>query len=113
MSKISIIGLFLFVATTAYADIDQVTQSGQWGNVCPPVVCSQPGDSWSYSFLTDSDIPVIHLDESANPIWGFTFSLNGVPVSSLSGAFTDAAWFLESNDGGFAVGNNSIAFGMC
>ena len=36
MSKIPMFGLFLFAASAAYADIDQVTQSGQWGTVCPP-----------------------------------------------------------------------------
>jgi hypothetical protein len=111
MSKISIFGVFLFVATTAYADIDQVQQSGQWGAVCPPIVCSQPGDSWSYSFLTDSEINVT-VEGITAPIWDFTFSLNGVAISALSDTFTDAIWFEESNDGGFALGNSVIGFGF-
>ena len=36
MSKIPMFGLFLFAASAVYADIDQVTQSGQWGIVAHP-----------------------------------------------------------------------------
>ena len=49
--------LLLFLATSIFhsARADLVTQSGTWGTTdCPAVVCSEPGDSWSYSFLTNS-----------------------------------------------------------
>lgn len=109
MSKIPMFGLFLFAASAVYADIDQVTQSGQWGTVCPPIVCSQPGDSWSYSFLTDSKIPFPSLSA---PISDFTFLLNGVPVFPVPlGTYNNALWFVAANDGGFSI-PGAIEFGM-
>jgi len=107
MTKTSIFSFFLLGATTASADVmDLVTQSGKWGTTCPPIVCSQPGDSWSYSFLTDSHLtPISGNIESA--ITDFEFSLNGAPIIALTGKFDKAHWFVSSNDGGFTLLDSS------
>jgi hypothetical protein len=107
MTKTSIFSFFLLGATTASADvIDLVTQSGKWGTTCPPIVCSQPGDSWSYSFLTDSHLTPVAGDLETT-ITGFEFSLNGAPVIALTGKFDKAHWFAVSNDGGFTLLDSS------
>ena len=95
---------FLLVASTASADglsLYSVSQSGEWGLTCPPVVCSEPGDSWSYSFVTTS---VIYGPGAwVSPVTDFQFSLNGILVPSLTGAYIEALWFPEQNDGGFSL----------
>ena len=54
--------LLLFFAGRASAqEMDTISQSGLWGTSCPPVVCSHPGDSWSYSF--ESPVAMVPLDE--------------------------------------------------
>lgn len=102
MTKAHAVLLFLFAVSTAFADVDMVSQSGQWGSVCPPVLCSTPGDTWSYSFLTSSDVSSWYTGVP-DPISDFQFSVNGVVVSSLSDAYGEAIWFPGSNDGGFTL----------
>jgi hypothetical protein len=111
---------FLFLATSIFcpelarADtLDLVTQSGTWGTTCPPVVCSQPGDSWNYSFLSNSTLVPDNQCCWDSPMTDFEFDLNGQPVAALDGLYTQVRFFPGSNDGGFDFGaccTNAIAF---
>jgi hypothetical protein len=87
--------LLLVFAGRASADgMDLVTQTIVWGTACPPGLCSQPGDTWSYSFLTPADL-------SKNVF-------NTLPTSiTTSGEVT---WFPQNDDGGFELGG--ILFGL-
>jgi hypothetical protein len=119
LTKVLAFSLFLFAAAPAFGDVDLVTQSGEWGATCPPIVCSEPGDSWSYSFLTDSNV-VLNANANSNfgtTITDFEYSLNEVLEIAIEGAYL-ASWFPESNDGGFfiqfppALEEFSPAFGL-
>jgi hypothetical protein len=111
MTKVRIFTLLVFGATTACANVLLVSQTGEWGATCPAVVCSAPGDSWSYSFQTDSDLSLPKgLPTSA--ITDFAFFLNGIQIATLNNAYVNADWFVASNDGGFDLGPQSpILFG--
>jgi len=105
MTKFLMLGLFLFVGTSAYADEDLVTQSGTWGTTCPAIVCSEPGDAWSYSFLTDSNVTYSSLYGAlVTSVMDFQYSLNGVLDISVTGEYA-ALWFPQDNDGGFNLLN--------
>jgi hypothetical protein len=116
--------LFLFLATSIFcpelaraSTLDLVAQSGTWGATCPAVVCSAPGDSWSYSFLTNSTLV---FDESCcwdSPATDFEYELNGQPVDPPYGIYGGPIYgpvrfFPGYNDGGFDFANPSpIYFG--
>jgi hypothetical protein len=116
MIKTSIFSLFVLLASTAAADVLLVSQSGHWGATCPHVVCSAPGDSWSYSFEIDSVLATNVVVGPGGPINNFEFLLNGVPVPSLSNAYNEAGFFPSFNDGGFALFPTTVpeptVFGM-
>lgn len=101
--KLLTFGLFLFAATTASADVDVVSQSGVWGATCPPVICSAPGDSWSYSFQVDSVLTSLINVGPQGPISDFEFLLNGSAITSLTDAFDAAEFFSAPLDGGFSL----------
>jgi hypothetical protein len=105
--------LLLVFSGRASADgIDVVSQSGVWGTACPAVVCSQTGDTWSYSFETPATLSGYGGNtEVTSPITDFDFYLNGAPVASLTGAYTEAIWFPQDDDGGFGLGNDG-SFGL-
>ena len=104
--------LLLVFAGRASADgMDLVTQSGVWGTACPPVACSQTGDTWSYSFLTPADLSGNGFNGLPTSIvTDFEWYLNGKPVTSLAEASEEATWFPQDDDGGF--GNFGPIFGF-
>lgn len=101
--KLLTFSLFLFAATTASADVDVVSQSGVWGATCPPIICSAPGDSWSYSFHVDSILTSILNVGPQGPISDFEFLLNGSSIPSLADAFNAVEFFTGPLDGGFSL----------
>lgn len=101
--KLLTVSLFLFAATTASANEYVVSQSGIWGATCLPVICSAPGDSWSYSFHVDSVLTSIINVGPQGPIWDFEFLLNGSEVASLADAFNAVEFFSAPLDGGFSL----------
>jgi hypothetical protein len=117
MTKFLILCVFVFVATTAYADTDLVTQSGTWGTTCPPVLCVNPGDAWNYSFQTDSTLTplvpgAIGAGAGATTVTDFNYMLDRILDISIFGDY-GAEWFLANDDGGFSLYTPvlSIAFG--
>jgi hypothetical protein len=111
MTKVHIFTLFIFGATTACANGLLVSQTGEWGATCPAVVCSAPGDSWSYSFQTDSELSLLRASPTST-ITDFAFFLNGIQIATLNNAYVNADWFVASDDGGFDLGPQSpILFG--
>ncbi len=102
--------LLLVFAGRASADgMDLVTQSGVWGTACPPVYCSQTGDTWSYSFQTTGNLPGFFLGTPTSTVTNFEWYLNGVPVPALTVASEEAYWFPQTDDGGFAAGGIEFA----
>jgi hypothetical protein len=103
--------LFIFADRASADSIDIVSQSGVWGASCPPVVCSAPGDHWSYSFETPTNLTFnSQIGLYTSMATDFTFDLNGSAVNALPST-DQVVWFPEIDDGGFAVGS-SIAFAM-
>jgi len=112
MIKTSVFTLFLLIGCTANADEYLISQSGTWGPTCPAVVCSAPGDSWSYSFRIDPVLNLMSPFAPAGAISDFEFVLNGSPVASLTNAYSEAGFFFGNNDGGFTLlpNGNAVTF---
>jgi hypothetical protein len=96
--------LLLVFAGRASADgMDLVTQSGIWGTACPPVLCSQTGDTWSYSFLTPATLSGYGNRAVTSTVTNFEWYLNGVLVPALTVPTQEAYWFPNSDDGGVTL----------
>lgn len=115
MTKVHVGFLFLFTAVTAFADIDMVSQSGRWAAACPPVICSAPGDTWSYSFITNSVVISPLGFEIPDPISDFEYSINAVIVPSFTDKCNQVHREFWTQDGGFTLFCNSsggVGFGI-
>jgi hypothetical protein len=109
MLLLSCLLLLVFSGRASADGIDVVTQSGVWGTACPAVVCSQTGDTWSYSFQTPATLSGYGGNAIVtSPITNFEFDLNGEPVAALTSAYNEAWWYPQDDDGGLALLNNGI-----
>ena len=102
-------GIFLFLLLLVFAGrasadgMDLVTQSGVWETACPPVLCSQTGDIWSYSFQTPAVLPDRTDGIPTSTVTNFEWYLNGVLVPALTIPTQEAYWFPNSDDGGVTL----------
>jgi len=90
----------LLFASVGSASPLLVQESGVWGISVPVTTWSAPGESWSYSFLIDSNpIPSSYLlgDNFIAPFNNFNYLLNGLPVATTPDAIE---WYSTNNEGG-------------
>lgn len=97
---------FLLAAPVAFADNLLVTQSGdECGTGQITTACGVPGDTWTYSFITESNptpiesVPGFNFEAS---ISDFEYYINGV-LQTLSTIPTVVEWFNASDGGGFEI----------
>ncbi len=110
--------LFLFLLSLVFAGrasadgMDLVTQSGVWGTACPPVVCSQTGDIWSYSFETPATLSGYGGNAIVtSTVTDFEYYINGKLVTALTRAYNEAWWYPQDDDGGFALLDDGLFSG--
>jgi hypothetical protein len=90
----------LLFASVGSASPLLVQESGVWGSSAPSTTWSAPGESWSYSFLIDSNpTPSTYLpgDNFVAPFNNFNYFLNGVPVATTPDTIE---WYSTNNEGG-------------
>jgi hypothetical protein len=90
----------LLLASVGSASPLLVQESGVWGNSAPFTTWSAPGESWSYSFLIDSNPTPSSYSPGDNfiaPFNNFNYFLNGFPVATTPDAIE---WYSTNNEGG-------------
>ncbi len=74
-----------------------VQESGTWSSTAPTTTWSAPSETWSYSFLIDSNpTPITYTTGQSFeiPFTSFTYDLNGVQVATTPSAI----YFYENNN---------------
>ncbi len=96
----------LFAPTVVHADTFLVTQSGnQCGTGPISIACGLPGNTWTYSFLTDSNPTPVSSSTGFNfeaAISDFAFYIDGV-LQTLTTTPTLVTWFNAVDDGGLEI----------
>lgn len=107
--------LAVFLCTSAEAGSVDVTATGMFSAGDTPDTFVAPGDTFSLSFLVNTNPILTSSDYTLNsfdvPVSSFTYSLDGVPVSLTPGETPDDITFYTlANGGGFEVDFPSAEF---